>query len=84
MWAAGSLQLLVAAQGHSAPGDCSFKMRRTRFTLGEPGQGDILELSQYASSRPTDTARYTEMPEPASERPRFSHRTIGESVSEDI
>ena len=90
LWAAGSLQLLVAAQGHSAPGDCSFKMRRTRFTLGEPGQGEILEFSQYASSRPTDTARstdtarYTEMPEPASERPRFSNRTIGESVSEDI
>ena len=35
LWAVGSLQLLVAAQGNASPGGKSWKLVRTRFTLGE-------------------------------------------------
>lgn len=35
LWAVGSLQLLAAAQGQQAPGDKSWRLKRTRFTLSD-------------------------------------------------
>ena len=35
LWSSGSLQALVAAQGNASPGGKSWKLVRTRFTLGE-------------------------------------------------
>jgi hypothetical protein len=35
LWAVGSLQLLVAAAGNASPAAKSWKLKRTRFTLGE-------------------------------------------------
>ena len=61
LWAAGTLQLLVAAQGHTAPDETSFNLRRTRFTLADPSPGGAAlgVTGSTDTSRYTDTARYT-------------------------
>jgi len=36
LWSVGSLQLLAAAQGQTPPTEAAFKLKQTRFTLGDP------------------------------------------------
>lgn len=49
LWAVGSLQILAATPGNQAPSDKSWRLKRTRFTLGDhPGRmsGITLEPSR--------------------------------------
>ena len=45
LWAVGSLQLLVAAPGNTSPGAKSWRLKRTRFTLGDHVGGAGMEAT---------------------------------------
>ena len=57
LWAAGTLQMLVATQGQQPPEEKSWRLKRTRFTLGEGGVDEgTLRVSEIEriSARPSD------------------------------
>ena len=44
LWACGMLQCLVAQSGNASPGGKSWKLKRTRFTLGDQVRSSAVVL----------------------------------------
>ena len=61
LWSVGSLGLLAAAQAQRPPVEMSWRLRRTRFWLGDAG-GETTAPGPDAGSRPVRSVRLSDAP----------------------